>query len=91
MDKQDVIKILELRLQQTLLPTTLVIEDEGHHHTHHAAGKAGLFHLHVILSSPLFRRKSLIECHRMVYEATGDLLPNPLHALRITVATSNET
>jgi BolA family transcriptional regulator, general stress-responsive regulator len=75
--------LLEKKLIQSLVPTTLEIIDEGEQHRGHAEEGAG--HFKVRIASPLFQNKSLIECHRLVYKALGTTVGTDIHALRIEV------
>lgn len=45
-------------------------------------------HYEVTIISPLFKDKSRIEQHKMVYVALGDMLKNTLHALQIKTKAS---
>jgi stress-induced morphogen len=40
-------------------------------------------HFEVTVASPLFKGKSKIEQHRMIYSALGDAVGGPIHALKI--------
>jgi len=46
-------------------------------------------HFEVEVSSDLFRGKSMIEQHRMIYKALGDAVGGPIHALKIVTRTEN--
>jgi BolA protein len=45
----------------------------------------------VRIVSPAFAGKSLVQRHRMVYEAMGELMQHEVHALTIKAETPNET
>ncbi|MEZ5673348.1 MAG: BolA family protein [Thiotrichaceae bacterium] len=73
---------------QTLTPTHLeVIDDEQHHigHQHEGGG-----HFTVTIVSPQFSQYSLVERHRMVFAAVGDLMHTSIHALSIRAYTPEE-
>jgi|JFJP01.1.fsa_nt_gi BolA family transcriptional regulator, general stress-responsive regulator len=73
---------------QTLTPSHLeVIDDEQHHieHRHEGAG-----HFTVTIVSPQFSQQSLVQRHRMVFAAVGDLMPTSIHALSIHAYTPEE-
>lgn len=74
------------KLYQSLAPTFLDVIDEGDQHIGHANEGAG--HFSVRISSPLFKNKPLVECHRLVYAALGDTMRTEIHALKIDIATS---
>ncbi len=44
-------------------------------------------HFQAIVASSAFAGRSLVEQHRMVYEALGDLLRGPVHALALKTCT----
>ena len=71
-------------------PQRLEIIDDSHKHAGHAsAGGAGHFNVHIVADA--FAGKSLIERHRMVYAAMGDLMQTEVHALSIQAETPEET
>lgn len=83
----DILAQLQQNLQ-TLAPTHLeVVDDEQHHigHRHETAG-----HFTVTVVSPQFSQQSLVQRHRMVFAAVGDLMPNSIHALSIRAYTPEE-
>jgi BolA protein len=74
----------EKRLQETLKPTELQIEDESHLHAGHAsAGSAG--HYRVYIACPQFEGLSRVAQHRLVYDALAPWIPQEIHALAIVV------
>ena len=83
MNNNSTTAIIQKKLHQALAPTFLDIIDEGHQHLGHANEGAG--HFAIRISSPLFKNKSLVECHRLVYAALGDTMNNGIHALRIEI------
>lgn len=73
---------------QTLTPTYLeVIDDEQHHIGHRHEGDG---HFTVTIVSPQFSQHSLVERHRMVFAAVGDLMHTSIHALSIRAYTPEE-
>jgi len=73
-------------LEKTLAPTSLEIIDDSHLHAGHAsAGSKG--HFTVRISSTAFEGKSLIQRHRLVYDALGALMDTDIHALSIQANT----
>lgn len=81
--KNSTTAIIQKKLHQALAPTFLDILDKGEQHRGHA--KEGAGHFAVRISSPLFKNKPLVECHRLVYAALGDTMRNGIHALRIEI------
>lgn len=72
-----------------LQPTYLDITDEGHRHAGHAGADDG-GHFNLVIKSELFVDKPLIQRHRMVYDALGDLMQTQIHALSIRALAPNE-
>lgn len=72
-------------LQAALTPTQLDIIDEGAAHVGHAGAQSGAGHFAVRIASPHFQDKKLLECHRLVYQALGDMMTTDIHALRIEI------
>lgn len=79
------ITIIEQKLTQALKPTVLNVIDEGHLHQGHPGAQSGLGHFAITIASPAFAAKSIMECHRLVYAALGDLMQTDIHALRIKI------
>lgn len=77
---------LESRLQQALAPSQLDVIDESHLHAGHAGAAGGAKHFAVRIVSPQFAGKTRMAQHRLVYAAVNDLMPFPIHALRIETA-----
>ena len=82
------IKMISDRLM-ILNPKDLDIIDEGHLHIGHEGAKKG-GHFKVIVVSDQFKYKTLLERHRLVYNAMGELMETEIHALSITAKTLDE-
>ena len=83
--------ILRERLA-ALHPESLDITDDSAAHAGHAgAAPGGNTHWSVAIVSRSFAGKPTVARHRMVYSALGDLMNNPIHALRITARSPDET
>ena len=77
---------VESKLRAALTPSHLEVINESHQHS---AGPGAESHFKVIVVSPLFEGKSLIEQQRLVYLALADELKEAIHALTLkTVAPS---
>lgn len=75
-----------------LAPTRLELVDESAKHAGHAGAKpGGNTHWRLTIVSAAFAGKATVARHRMVYEALGDLMHDPIHALAITAKAPGET
>jgi BolA protein len=75
-----------------LEPLQLELTDESEAHRGHAGYRAGGgTHWRLAIVSPRFAGQPVIARHRMVYQALGDLMQNPIHALAISARTPEET
>jgi BolA protein len=75
-----------------LEPVQLELEDQSEQHRGHAGYQAGgNTHWHLTIVSPRFAGQPVVARHRMVYEALGNLMQNPIHALAITARAPEET
>jgi BolA family transcriptional regulator, general stress-responsive regulator len=75
-----------------LAPTRLELVDESARHAGHAgAAPGGNTHWRLAIESAAFVNKSTVARHRMVYEALGDLMQQPIHALNISARAPGES
>lgn len=76
---------------QSLEPLELEVLDESEQHRGHAGYReGGNTHWRVAIVSPRFAGASVVARHRMVYQALGNLMNNPIHALAITARAPGE-
>jgi BolA protein len=76
----------------TLEPVSLDLVDESSQHAGHSGWReGGVTHWRLAIVSPRFAGQSAVARHRMVYQAIGELMQNPIHALAITAQTPEET
>jgi BolA protein len=85
-----VIQDMKARLA-SLAPLRLEILDESALHAGHAGARGGGGHFQLVLVSQAFAGQSLIARHRLVYQALGDLMTGPIHALSITALAPEES
>jgi len=79
------------RLTRELQPVKLEIIDESAKHAGHAGAASGGGHFIVNIVSPAFENKTLIQRHRLVYDAVGDIMHSEIHALSIQAKTPQES
>ena len=77
---------------QALEPLALDLVDESEEHRGHAGYReGGNTHWRLSIVSPRFSGKPTVARHRMVYQALGELMQHPIHALAITARSPEET
>ena len=75
-----------------LEPVNLELVDESAQHAGHAGAQpGGNTHWRLTIVSPRFAGQPTVARHRMVYQALGELMQNPIHALTITARAPEET
>jgi BolA protein len=75
-----------------LEPLEVELVDESSRHAGHAGWRpGGGTHWRLSIVSPRFAGQSTVARHRMVYQALGELMQNPIHALAITARAPEET
>ncbi|MEE9493758.1 MAG: BolA family protein [Gammaproteobacteria bacterium] len=84
------IEMIKDILNKKLSPTVLNIIDESAKHAGHAGAKGGGGHFIVEVVSNAFDEKSLIQRHRLIYDALGDAMQTEIHALSIKAYTPSE-
>jgi len=77
------------RLLKKMVLTHFEIKDFTGRHLNHKLHEGG-FHLEAIIVSEAFNEKTLVERHRMVYEAMGRLMKHEIHALSMKTLTPIE-
>ncbi|HEX9182510.1 MAG TPA: BolA family protein [Burkholderiales bacterium] len=74
-----------------LQPQALELVDESERHRGHAGWReGGGTHWRLTIVAPAFTGKPTVARHRMVYQALGDLMQHPIHALAITARAPEE-
>ena len=74
-----------------LEPQALDLVDESSKHEGHAGARpGGNTHWRLTIVSPRFSGQPTVARHRMVYQALGELMQNPIHALAITARAPQE-
>ncbi|MGD8380310.1 MAG: BolA family protein [Gammaproteobacteria bacterium] len=78
------------RLEDAFAPDELAVSDDSHRHVGHAGARDGRGHFAVRIVSDAFRGHALLERHRMVFDALGDMMETDIHALRVKALTTDE-
>ena len=74
-----------------LKPEQLELIDESDRHAGHSgAREGGNTHWRLSIVSPAFTGKSTVARHRMIYDALGGLMKDPIHALAISARAPGE-
>ena len=74
-----------------LEPLELELVDESLQHAGHAGARpGGNTHWRLTIVSTRFAGQSTVARHRMVYQALGELMQNPIHALAINARAPEE-
>ena len=82
-------KEIKNRLEKKLDIFHFEIKDFTGRHLNHKLHEGG-FHLETTIVSDNFTDKTLIERHRLVYDAMGELMKHEIHALSMKTLTRDE-
>ena len=82
-------KEIKKRLEKKLDLIHFEIKDFTGRHLNHKLHEGG-FHLETTIVSDNFTDKTLIERHRLVYDAMGELMKHEIHALSMKTLTRGE-
>jgi BolA family transcriptional regulator, general stress-responsive regulator len=75
----------------SLQPQRLELVDESEAHRGHAGYReGGGTHWRLTIVAPAFSGQATVARHRMIYQALGDLMQHPIHALAITARAPEE-
>ena len=83
---QDRVDRIRAYLQAEFAPDELEIKDESHLHEGHAGAKEGKGHFRVRIVSERFLNTRQIDCHRMVFQALGNMMDTDIHALSVAAS-----
>ena len=79
------------RRLETLAPARLELLDESALHAGHSgASPGGNTHWKLTIVSAAFAGKPTLARHRMIYQALGELMRHPIHALSIDAKSPDE-
>jgi BolA protein len=78
------------KLTAAFSPQQLDIIDESHLHAGHPGARSGGGHFVATIVSEAFAGKNILERHRMVYDALGEMMNTDIHALSIKAYTPEE-
>jgi BolA protein len=82
-------QLIREKLIEAFHPDFLEISNHSKAHANHAGSpKTEASHLHIKMKSALFKDKSKIECHRMVYKVLEQELKADVHALQLDLRSS---
>ena len=85
----DISNKIEQKLNNNLDLLHFEVKDFTGRHLNHEQHDGG-FHLEAVIVSENFINKSLIERHKMIYAALGDLLKHEIHAFSMKTLTPDE-
>ena len=85
------VEMIRERLTNVLQPTNLDIIDESAKHAGHAGAASGGGHFIVNIVASAFNDKTLIQRHRLVYDAVDDIMHREIHALSIQAKAPDES
>jgi|TARA_B100001996_G_C18570473_1_gene558228 BolA protein len=85
----DISNKIEQKLNNNLDLLHFEVKDFTGRHLNHEQHDGG-FHLEAVIVSEDFINKSLIERHKMIYTALGDLLKHEIHAFSMKTLTPDE-
>lgn len=81
---------IEQRLRAALKPLRLEIQDDSAKHAGHAGARDGGGHYDLTIVCNQFIGKSLLQRHRLVYDALGENMRKDIHALSIHAIAPDE-
>lgn len=72
---------IEIILTEKLKAVEIKITNDGHKHLGHQPNNPSYYTIEI--ASPLFKDKTLIQQHKMVYDALKDEMQEKIHALSL--------
>ncbi len=80
---------IEALLTEAFSPDHILVKDQSHLHAGHAGSRDGRGHFEVMIVADSFAGQSRIACHRLIYDALGQLMNTDIHALSIRASAKN--
>lgn len=77
-------------LNDRFCPSHFELHDDSHKHVGHPGAASGGGHYSVLIVAEAFHGRSLVERHRLVYEALGSMVGGEIHALGLKTLTPAE-
>ncbi|MCG8435626.1 MAG: BolA family transcriptional regulator [Gammaproteobacteria bacterium] len=84
------IERIRYTLEHAFQPAVLEIRDDSKKHIGHPGASDGRGHFKVTVISAAFVNKNLLERHKMIYTALGNLMDSDIHAISIDARTPDE-
>jgi len=78
------------RLEASLAPEELILNDDSALHAGHAGAASGGGHYRLKIISYKFEGLKLVMRHRLVYDSVHDMMHKEIHALAITALAPSE-
>jgi BolA family transcriptional regulator, general stress-responsive regulator len=75
--------LIKMHLMAMYEPESLTVTDDSEEHAGHAGSLSGKGHFTVTIQKKAWQDMPLLQIHRLVYEALGDLMNTQIHALSI--------
>ncbi|NVK22071.1 MAG: BolA family transcriptional regulator [Kangiellaceae bacterium] len=85
MDNSKRIEQMQQLLTTAFNPSQLEVIDDSHKHVGHAGARDGKGHFTVIIQSEALTGKRMVQQHRAIYQALGEMMETDIHALAIKV------
>ncbi len=85
MSNRDTIARMHDCLRVALQPTHLEINDDSQRHVGHPGAATGGGHFQLSIAAPAFLDHDILSCHRLIYQALSELMPQHIHALSIKI------
>lgn len=77
--------LIHERLTHAFSPSRLEVIDESDQHIGHAGHQGGGRHFAIVIESDSLKNLTRIEAHRQIYALFTDIMPEQLHALKISI------
>jgi BolA protein len=90
MNREQRLAEIRRRLEAAFQPQALEVVDEGHLHVGHEGAKDGRGHFRLRIVSDRFAGQGMVQRHRLIYQAMGELMHSDIHALAMDARAPDE-
>jgi len=85
MNINQLIEIVKIKLNKSIVCEKIEIEDKTFLHKNHKTHDQNKFHIKIIITSDYLKKKSKIQSNKEIYKTLEEELKNNIHSIQILI------